>query len=606
MNRRSLLTAGAVTITGAVLGVGKTLAAQGPSIPTVLVRGALAPDFSRITFGSLPPISQSGSINVPRQLAYQIGYDPSRSWQAGASADAYTLLGDFQGSFDLQRFTLQQISKLAGSSLNGLKLSDFGLLPSQTIGDLVKAIPSLGELQTAAVKPIYDLINQSGLGQALGSVRGAIGSAGTIAEAISNPSIKNLALAGQELNALAGGNLGLGNLLPNELKGVFDLSKYGINSIPDLLQTPLSQFKNFGQSFIKDIPFLKDVPFSNFLDIGSLFEGVIGTTDVVYGKKEANRLNTVTGSDVEGFQVPCAQKSCQYIELSGIPHGKQWISGNSQQVRGGHGPLAALNGGKEPTGRLPYGPWAKVVMLDAKESKGTAEFGLYFRITVDIPFVGVSHSPYFIGPIPWLPAKEKSPIFLGSNVAASLAPAAASLAASQAGNLDPSKVQAVPGTDKTASAKTSPDNQSSKSSATKTSPVATGKFTSPVPLNKARESSSFGNRYHPIYGRQRFHAGVDLAVPIGTAVKAADGGIVSFAGTRGGYGNFVEIDHGNGTKTRYGHLSQLNVRAGQAVKPGQGIALSGSSGQSTGPHLHFEIRENNQPVDPANYVKGIN
>ena len=605
MNRRSLLTAGAFTITGAVLGVGKTWAAQGPSIPTVLVRGALAPDFSRITFGSLPPISQAGSIAVPRHLAYQIGYDPSRSWQAGASADSYSLLGDFQGSFDLQRFTLQQISKLAGSSLNGLKLSDFGLLPSQTIGDLVQAIPSLGQLETAAVKPIYDLINQSGLRQALSAGRGAIGSAGTIAEAISNPSIKNLALAGQEL----GGNLGLENL-PNELKGVFDLSKYGIDSIPGLLKTPLNQFKAWGQSYINQIPGLRDVPFSNFLDIGSLSDGVVGTTDVVYGKKEANRLNTVTGSDVEGFQVPCRQQSCQYLELSGIPHGKQWISGNSQQVRGGHGPLAALNGGKEPTGRLPYGPAFKVVMLDSKESKGTAEFGLYFRITADIPFVGFTASPYFIGPIPWLAAKEKSPIFLGSNVAASLAPAAASLAASQAGNVNPSKVQGVPGTaplfDKTASAKTSPDNQSFKSSSSKTSSVATGKFTSPVPLNKARESSSFGNRYHPIDHREKFHAGVDLAVPIGTAVKAADGGIVSFVGTRGGYGNFIEIDHGNGTKTRYGHLSQLNVRAGQAVQQGQGIALSGSTGHSTGPHLHFEIRKNNQPVDPANYVRGIN
>jgi hypothetical protein len=294
--------------------------------------------------------------------------------------------------------------------LNGLKLSDFGLLASQTIGDLVKAIPSLGQLETAAVKPIYDLINQSGLGQALSAGGGAIGTAGTLAEAIINPVIKNLSLAGQEL---AGGNLGPGNLLPNELKQTFDLSKYGIASIPGLLETPLSQFKNFGQSYINQIPGLKDVPFSNFLNIGSLFNGVIGTTDVVYGKKEAHRLNTVTGSDVEGFQVPCAQSSCQYIELSGIPHGKQWISGNSQQVRGGHGPLAALNGGMEPTGRLPYGPAFKVVMLDSKESKGTADFGLYFRITADIPFVGFSASPYFIGPIPWLPTKEKSPIFLG-------------------------------------------------------------------------------------------------------------------------------------------------------------------------------------------------
>jgi murein DD-endopeptidase MepM/ murein hydrolase activator NlpD len=236
-------------------------------------------------------------------------------------------------------------------------------------------------------------------------------------------------------------------------------------------------------------------------------------------------------------------------------------------------------------------------MLDAKESTGTADFGLYFRITADIPFVGFTASPYFIGPVPWLPTKEKSPIFLGSNVAASLAPAAVSLTASQAsGNANQSIPESPQPSYKTASAKTS---------STQTSPLATGKFTSPVSLNQARESSPFGNRFHPIDHREKFHAGVDLAVPLGTAVKAADGGIVSFAGVKGGYGNFVEIDHGNGIKTRYGHLSQLKVRAGQVVQQGQGIALSGSTGHSTGPHLHFEIRKNNQPVDPANYIGGI-
>ncbi|WP_392481442.1 murein hydrolase activator EnvC family protein [Nostoc sp. C110] len=118
----------------------------------------------------------------------------------------------------------------------------------------------------------------------------------------------------------------------------------------------------------------------------------------------------------------------------------------------------------------------------------------------------------------------------------------------------------------------------------------------------ASTSSPFGWRVHPILGYRRFHAGLDFAASYGSKIRAADSGRVIFAGWYGGYGRAVIIDHGNGITTLYGHTSELYVSEGQAVERGQAIGAVGSTGFSTGPHLHFEVRRNGTPVDPANYL----
>ncbi|MEH1849257.1 MAG: peptidoglycan DD-metalloendopeptidase family protein [Nostoc sp.] len=118
----------------------------------------------------------------------------------------------------------------------------------------------------------------------------------------------------------------------------------------------------------------------------------------------------------------------------------------------------------------------------------------------------------------------------------------------------------------------------------------------------APTSSPFGWRIHPILGYRRFHAGLDFAASYGSTIRAADSGRVIFAGWYGGYGRAVIIDHGNGMTTLYGHTSELYVSEGQAVERGQAIGAVGSTGFSTGPHLHFEVRRNGTPVDPANYL----
>jgi len=119
------------------------------------------------------------------------------------------------------------------------------------------------------------------------------------------------------------------------------------------------------------------------------------------------------------------------------------------------------------------------------------------------------------------------------------------------------------------------------------------------PVEVGYVSSSFGMREHPILGGQRMHYGIDLAAPEGTSIKAAADGEVVFAGQKSGYGYVVEVDHGNGLVTVYGHNQENKVKVGQRVEKGQVVALVGQSGLSTGPHLHFEVRREGQPINPT-------
>jgi murein DD-endopeptidase MepM/ murein hydrolase activator NlpD len=118
-----------------------------------------------------------------------------------------------------------------------------------------------------------------------------------------------------------------------------------------------------------------------------------------------------------------------------------------------------------------------------------------------------------------------------------------------------------------------------------------------------RMTSSFGNRTDPFTGRPAFHAGLDFGEPRGTTVLSAGAGTVTFIGQRSGYGNTVEIDHGNGIVSRYGHLSAFLVKEGQSVTVGMPIARVGSTGRSTGPHLHFEIRRDDRAVNPLGFLE---
>ena len=129
-------------------------------------------------------------------------------------------------------------------------------------------------------------------------------------------------------------------------------------------------------------------------------------------------------------------------------------------------------------------------------------------------------------------------------------------------------------------------------------------FCSPIGSGwERRVTSEFGNRVDPITGKRKGHGGMDLAVPTGTPIRAALPGTVTVSKyNAGGYGYYVMIDHGNGLATLYGHCSKLLAKVGQTVQAGDIIALSGSTGRSTGPHLHFEVRINGERTNPRAYL----
>jgi len=117
-------------------------------------------------------------------------------------------------------------------------------------------------------------------------------------------------------------------------------------------------------------------------------------------------------------------------------------------------------------------------------------------------------------------------------------------------------------------------------------------------------TGGFGERMDPLSGEGTFHSGMDISAPYGTPVKAAADGVVFSSGPDSGYGNAVLIDHGFGITTKYGHLSRIDVVVGQEVKRGQPIGAVGTTGKTTGPHLHYEVLLHDTPVNPAKYLRG--
>ena len=131
-----------------------------------------------------------------------------------------------------------------------------------------------------------------------------------------------------------------------------------------------------------------------------------------------------------------------------------------------------------------------------------------------------------------------------------------------------------------------------------------GSIPSLMPVQSTRLTSAFGMRWHPVLGGRRPHEGIDLGAPVGTPVHATGDGVIERADWFGSYGLFVEIEHGSQLETRYGHMSRLNVAAGQFVHRGDVIGYIGTTGRTTGPHLHYEVRVDGVAVNPMPYMQG--
>jgi hypothetical protein len=359
------------------------------------------PDWAKITWDTLPLIQQAGFIKIPPKLTKVFGYDPSRSWDAGQKSDSVAMLGDADDAFSLGNFTLAGIKKVALPNPSTPKqptLKDVGFMKWQTTQSLVKAIPRLGRLQVNQLQPILALFGKSGyLPNTCKS--------GTINDCIrTRPDLAQKSL------------------------GDIDLENYSTQSIPGLETTPIRNFRQWQQTYINQIPQLSYVPFDKMPQPISSGQGVVGIASVVLGSHEQGEAIAdnyyVSGSVVRGDRTvskACiVNKKCAYLELGDFTpnaglYGKRWASGtDSPLVKGGYGFLAAVNGGKEPTGRLVYGNGFKVVLTNTNESNGTADFALYFRICARPPFMAKTCTPYFIGPVPWIPVQENDLVIVGS------------------------------------------------------------------------------------------------------------------------------------------------------------------------------------------------
>jgi hypothetical protein len=376
--------------------------------------GHPTPAWDQVSFSALPAFESAGGLDIPEDATRDLGYNLSRSWQAGDSVLNVLKLGDVQDAFALGNFRLGDSVHWGGLDPTTLSLSNFSFLTDETVAELVSQIPAIAGFKISEVRPLYDLITQS---------------IPNVAQTLSRMS--NFRVWTEQPIAALAQLPEVGNLSLNHL----DLSQYSFRQLPGLEAATLSSIRDWKNLHLAEILGLSNVPFSAFFNPGQ-FLGLIAIHDVTYGGDNAHQesrwtptQHSITGSYKVGFNHECAQaQGCDYLELSspislgsaGDPtrlHGARWIRGGygagRQMVPGGHGVLGTINGGQEPTGRHPFGKAFKVVLTDTDESTGTGKFGLYFRVCHRSAFVDLGCTPYFIGPVPWFPTHEKGGVLVG-------------------------------------------------------------------------------------------------------------------------------------------------------------------------------------------------
>ena len=369
-----------ILLTSLTICVSSSLAENQTNLPTRIIaseEGNLVslPDWQRISFNQMPVIQKSGSITVNRL---------AREWNTGDTPDKYLTLGDIDEALKPQLLSIGNIND--NNKLNTLTLKEFPLLGEQTVENLVEVIPNLGQTNAAKILPIATLLKTE------------------------SPQIN----INTSLTKLLSQNPTLRNLKLNQI----DLSTYTISDIPNLDAVRLSNFKGWENALVKDIPGLSDVPLASFPLPLAESGNKVARIDFIWGTAEKRRQRTVSGSDVAGFSVPCQGEDCPHIELDDLENsgrnirgkfeGSSWISGKYQKVEGGWGCLKSVNGGKEPTGRLPYGSAFKVAVMEPDEKTDTVDTALFFRFKN-----ACGATPYFIGPVPFFTYEVNAPIFIG-------------------------------------------------------------------------------------------------------------------------------------------------------------------------------------------------
>ncbi|NET13860.1 MAG: hypothetical protein F6K08_13965, partial [Okeania sp. SIO1H6] len=294
-------------------------------------------------------------------------------------------------SLGAQELTLGQTAAFSGVNITQLSIQQVPLVGEQTLGNLAEGVPYLNNFTLAEIAPISQSL-------------------------LSNPQFENIDLS-QNFGQFVSENPIAANMKLNEFGNL------QIGSIPNLENTAIKDFSGWENADISSIPGISDIPLSQFpspLSIGSI--SILARIDTVRGTAEASWERTVTGSSEAGFEVTCNKaesntESCSHIELDDIENsgatisssfeGKAWINGQEQWVEGGSGLLKMVivtpgtKPGLEPTGRFPFGEFAKMVLWEVDETNDSAQFVLFLR------YCNIGGcTPYNIGPIPFMEYKR--------------------------------------------------------------------------------------------------------------------------------------------------------------------------------------------------------
>lgn len=355
--------------------IGLIMPKASAQVPVINSPNGFTPDWSRLKFSEMI-ISSDGQVTYPGTRGNE-----TRTWTAGQSIAEFMELGDFETpELAIEKLNISTIARVQGINLSDLRLDDFQLTQWQTLPNLVRAVPGLGNRSIGNVPPIRDFARRFGINR------------GTIANVSRYSNLRNV-----------------------QIGRVINLRNYPLTSIPNIQNASVNRFANWQDSKINGVPGLSTLTWDNLPGLQTLDLSFIGKVDLVLRDIEANRTRSISGSYQEGFNVPCRQNNCAHAEMAGIGRttGTQWISGKVQKVKGGFGILKSLNGGQEPTGRNPFGSTFKQVIWNIDEASGSMETAMFFRICKTIPFIGRTCSPYFIGPVPFIEYREKDPIIFG-------------------------------------------------------------------------------------------------------------------------------------------------------------------------------------------------
>jgi hypothetical protein len=240
------------------------------------------PDWSKITLANLPGILTSGSIS--NEFNQLVGYDLSRVWNIGDTPDKILKLGDLAEALAPQNFTLVEISQVSGINWSDFTVDQFPLVGQQTLQQLVDAIPNLGSILISQIEPVMSLLSQ-----------------------------QSLTFNNQTLSELLSLNSQLANLKLNQI----DLSRFGLDTIPNLENAILANFNNWQSSLINQIPGLGQILLSKMPNPLTKIGNVVARIDSIWGAAEAQRNDTISGSYEQGFSVSCT-KNCGYLELDDL------------------------------------------------------------------------------------------------------------------------------------------------------------------------------------------------------------------------------------------------------------------------------------------------